>query len=66
MAQLDAQLGPLHASLFTDPNPIPVKWAMSKMGYGHVDGIRLPLIPLEASLQAAVLNAMLQLGITID
>lgn len=64
--KLDSLLSPLHASLFTDPNPIPVKWAMSKMGYGHIDGIRLPLIPLEASLQAALLNAMLQVGITID
>ena len=66
VAALDALLSPLHASLFTDPNPIPVKWAMSKMGYGHIDGIRLPLIPLEVSLQAAVLDAMLQVGITVD
>jgi len=64
--QLDAKLAPLHASLFADPNPIPVKWAMSKMGYGHVDGIRLPLIPLDDTLQSAVSGAMLQLGITID
>jgi len=64
--KLDTALRPLHSSLFADPNPIPVKWAMSKMGYGHADGIRLPLVPLEASLQAAVLDAMLQVGITID
>lgn len=66
VAEIDAMLKPLHASLFADPNPIPVKWALSKMGYGHIDGIRLPLVPLEASLQAAVLDAMLQVGITID
>jgi len=66
VSEINALLAPLHASLFTDPNPIPVKWAMSKMGYGHIDGIRLPLIPLEDSLQAGVLDAMLQIGITID
>ncbi|MGB1311751.1 MAG: 4-hydroxy-tetrahydrodipicolinate synthase [Leucothrix sp.] len=66
VAELNLLLSPLNASLFADPNPIPVKWALAKMGYGHVDGIRLPLIPLEASLQAAVLDAMLQVGITVD
>ena len=64
--KLDELLRPLHASLFADPNPIPVKWALSKMGYGHIEGIRLPLIPLDASLQDAVLDAMLQVGINID
>ncbi len=64
--RLDELLRPLHASLFADPNPIPVKWALSRMGYGHIEGIRLPLIPLDASLQDAVLDAMLQVGINID
>ena len=64
--ELDNKAKPLHKALFTDPNPIPVKWAMARMGYGDVSGIRLPLVPLEASLQAGLAEAMLQLGITID
>jgi len=64
--ELDNRAKPLHKALFTDPNPIPVKWAMARMGYGDVSGIRLPLVPLEASLQEGLADAMLQLGITID
>lgn len=64
--ELDNKARPLHQTLFTDPNPIPVKWALAKMGYGDVDGIRLPLVPLEVSLQAGLVAAMLQLGINID
>lgn len=63
---LDNQAKPLHKALFCDSNPIPVKWAMAKMGYGDVNGIRLPLVPLEESLQAGLADAMLQLGINID
>lgn len=40
--QLDAELAPLHQALFWESNPIPVKWAMHKMGYAS-KGIRLPL-----------------------
>lgn len=63
---LDDRAKPLHNALFTDPNPIPVKWALAKMGYGDVNGIRLPLVPLEPSLQPALVAAMAQLGINID
>ena len=64
--ELDNKAKPLHMALFTDPNPIPVKWALAKMGYGDINGIRLPLVPLEESLQAGLADAMLQLGINID
>jgi len=39
------QLMPLHQLMFIESNPIPVKWAMSKMGLIG-DEIRLPLTPL--------------------
>lgn len=43
--QLDKRLQPLHAALFLEPNPIPVKWALHHLG--RIDsGIRLPLQPL--------------------
>lgn len=42
------QLMPLHELLFIEANPIPVKWAMQRMGL--IDGdIRLPLTPLSAA-----------------
>jgi 4-hydroxy-tetrahydrodipicolinate synthase len=45
--QLDAQLAPLHEALFVEPNPIPVKWALARMGL--MGGtLRLPLTELSA------------------
>src|SRR5712692_727285 len=37
----------LHKNLFLETNPIPVKWALSRMGR-IAEGIRLPLTPLAA------------------
>lgn len=43
--RLHDQLMPLHELMFIEANPIPVKWAMSKMGL--IGGeVRLPLTPL--------------------
>ncbi len=42
---IQEQLLPLHNALFIESNPIPVKWAVAKMGL-MPDGIRLPLTPL--------------------
>ncbi len=58
---LDARLRALHRALFTQTNPIPVKWALSQMGLIE-DGIRLPLTPLAGSHQAAVRAALEQAG----
>ena len=43
---LDARLQPLYDFLGVEPNPIPVKALMARMGLGH--GLRLPLLPLSA------------------
>jgi 4-hydroxy-tetrahydrodipicolinate synthase len=43
--------------LFCESNPIPVKWAMQRMGLIG-PGIRLPLTPLAPQFHAAVLEAM--------
>ncbi|ALE81091.1 4-hydroxy-tetrahydrodipicolinate synthase [Pseudonocardia alni] len=43
---LDADLAGLHAALFSEPNPIPVKWALAELGL-MPGGIRLPLVPLD-------------------
>lgn len=61
--RLNATMEDLHKVLFLEPNPIPVKWALAKMGYGDVNGIRLPLVPLSESVQPQVLAAMRKAGI---
>jgi 4-hydroxy-tetrahydrodipicolinate synthase len=54
---IDAHLQPLHRTLFCESNPIPVKWAVQRMGLIG-PGIRLPLTPLAPQYHAAVLDAM--------
>jgi 4-hydroxy-tetrahydrodipicolinate synthase len=41
---INKPLIPLHQKLFLEPNPVPVKWALSEMGLIPT-GIRLPLVP---------------------
>lgn len=54
---LNERLMPLHDNLFSEANPIPVKWAMHKMGYmGR--GIRLPLVELDPRYRAKLELAM--------
>jgi len=60
--RLDASLAGLHRALFVESNPIPVKWAVSKMGLAP-SGIRLPLTWLSVSVQPQVLEAMRQAGV---
>ena len=54
---IDDGLKQLHAKLFVESNPIPVKWAVQQMGLIGA-GIRLPLTPLASEYHAAVLAAM--------
>jgi 4-hydroxy-tetrahydrodipicolinate synthase len=61
-AAIDARLTPLHRSLFVEPNPIPVKWAVQRMGLIG-EGIRLPLVPLTAARHAEVEAAMRSAGV---
>src|SRR5690349_23591566 len=59
--ELDARLQGLHKQLFVEPNPIPVKWALSQMKrIGN--GIRLPLVPLDASHFETVRGALRAAG----
>ena len=61
--RINDTMAALHSSLFLEPNPMPVKWVMSRMGFGHSQGIRLPLVPMSESLQPQLLTAMRQAGI---
>ena len=59
---LQLQLLPLHRNLFIESNPIPVKWAMSRLGLSGPT-LRLPMTPLEASNEALVEDALRQSGL---
>jgi 4-hydroxy-tetrahydrodipicolinate synthase len=63
-AQLDAQLAGLHQALFLEANPIPVKWALERMGLMR-GGLRLPLTRLAGQHHAAVQAAVLQAGVAL-
>ncbi len=60
--ELHMQLLPLHKQLFCEPNPIPVKWALTRMG--KVGGtLRLPLTELTAGGQQLVEAALREAGV---
>ena len=62
--RLDRALAPLHRDLFVETNPIPAKWAMSRMGL-MPGGLRLPLTELSVAQQPAVTAALRAAGIEI-
>lgn len=64
-AQIDAQLAALHQDLFLETNPIPVKWALERMGIIR-GGLRLPLTPLAQEHHAAVAAALRQAGVALS
>lgn len=51
--EIQLQLLPLHKALFVESNPIPVKWAVARMGHCK-DALRLPLTPLTPAGQQAL------------
>lgn len=59
---VDQKLIGLHKELFIESNPIPVKWAVYKLGLIQA-GIRLPMTWLSESAQPAVEAAMKQAGV---
>ena len=59
--QINNRLIPLHNKLFVEPNPVPVKWALTEMGL-IPSGIRLPLAPLAAEFHEAVRHALREAG----
>jgi 4-hydroxy-tetrahydrodipicolinate synthase len=63
-AVINEKLMSLHTALFVEANPIPVKWAVHRMGLIG-SGIRLPLTPLSQGLHATVENAMAAAGVPL-
>jgi 4-hydroxy-tetrahydrodipicolinate synthase len=60
--KINATLDPLHKGLFIEANPIPVKYAVSRMGLMG-PSIRLPMTELAADHRAEVDQAMQHAGI---
>lgn len=58
---LERELMPLHRLMFVESNPIPVKWALYKMGLMN-DEIRLPLTRLSSSYHQEMEQALRQVG----
>jgi 4-hydroxy-tetrahydrodipicolinate synthase len=59
---IQRQLLNLHKNMFTESNPIPVKWAAHRMGLCG-PAMRLPMTPLSSHLQPALENAMRSCGV---
>ena len=55
---------PLVNALFCEANPIPVKAAMSRMGFGE-NYVRLPLTPMEEAHEAKLVALMRDAGIAV-
>jgi 4-hydroxy-tetrahydrodipicolinate synthase len=62
---IDTTLQPLHKDLFVESNPIPVKWAVARMGLIG-NAIRLPLVQLSSMHEETVLRAMRAAGIILE
>jgi 4-hydroxy-tetrahydrodipicolinate synthase len=62
---IDASLQALHRDLFVEASPIPVKWAVARMGLIG-NAIRLPLVELSAPHQEIVLRAMRAAGVILE
>ncbi len=60
--EINNKVMPLHAKLFVEPNPVPVKWALAEMGM-MPPGLRLPLAPLGAAFHETVRGALRDAGI---
>ena len=61
---VDRKLRALHETLFLESNPIPVKWAVEKLGFTG-PGIRLPLTGLAVAYHQDLLAAMNTAGIEV-
>jgi len=58
---INNRLLPLHRHLFVETNPIPVKWALHRMGR-IAEGLRLPLTPLSPQHHETVAAALTAAG----
>jgi len=57
----DAEIADLHRLLFVESNPIPVKWAVSQMGFGELN-LRLPMTVLAKEYRQPLKQALIACG----
>ena len=62
---IDDDLQPLNAALFSESNPIPVKWALSRMGMVS-PAIRLPLTEFSAEYHEQMISALQIAGVELS
>ena len=60
--EIQLKLMPIHKQLFVQANPIPLKWAMARMGLCG-GSLRLPMTPLEPQYEAPVESALRASGL---
>jgi len=60
--EIQRKLMPVHKYLFVEANPIPLKWAMARLGLCG-PALRLPMTPLSAANQGAVEAALRASGL---
>ncbi len=60
--RIQLKLMPLHKQLFVQANPIPVKWAMQRLGLCG-GALRLPMTPLETQYESIVEDALRLAGL---
>ena len=60
--EIQFRLMPLHKHLFVEANPIPVKWAMARLGLCGPT-LRLPMTPLDSAHEAVVERALQSAGL---
>ncbi|MDA1076967.1 MAG: dihydrodipicolinate synthase family protein, partial [Proteobacteria bacterium] len=60
--QLDRLMQPVHAALFVETSPAPVKWGLYEMGRIQ-RGIRLPLVELSQARRAGLVSTLKQAGV---
>ncbi len=57
----DAEIAELHRLLFIESNPIPVKWAVTQMGFGELN-LRLPMTELDEQYREPLRQALIASG----
>jgi len=60
---LNDRLHPLHAAMFSDASPAPVKYAMARTLDWFAEDLRLPLVPCSAAARARVDAALAGAGL---
>jgi 4-hydroxy-tetrahydrodipicolinate synthase len=60
--KLHDKLMPLHANLFIESSPAPVKYALALLGKIE-EKLRLPMVPVSEPTRAAVRKAMVHAGL---